>query len=155
MTALTLNITPEFVEALIKQSGPEARLLMQQHVVREVAEMMLSEYKQDLEDRVLRDEVLDEFCAPAKNYWDRDNVKILDSFKDAIQRQVKAGVNTLISDTFNEKIKEIDKTVTDYAKGLKEIADASIQKHIHDATESYIQEQVATRLRRVAAQIAE
>jgi hemerythrin len=141
------------IQALLAANGPEAKVAMQQEVVTQVAKLMLKDYKEDMEDRVLRDEVLDEFCAPAKDYWTKNNATLLDNFRDAIRRQVKVGVDQLIRETFNEKIKEVEKTVVEYAKGLKEIADESIKRHIAEATDMYIQEKVAERLRQVAAQI--
>jgi hemerythrin len=153
MTAITLNVTADMIQALLAANGPEAKVAMQQEVVTQVAKLMLKDYKEDMEDRVLRDEVLDEFCAPAKDYWTKNNATLLDNFRDAIRRQVKVGVDQLIRETFNEKIKEVEKTVVEYAKGLKEIADESIKRHIAEATDMYIQEKVAERLRQVAAQI--
>jgi gas vesicle protein len=154
MTAITLNITADLIQALLATNGPDAKLAMQQEVVTQVAKLMLKDYKEDMEDRVLRDEVLDEFCAPAKDYWTKNNATLLDNFREAIRRQVKAGVDQLIRETFNEKMKEVEKTVADYAKALKEVADESIKRHITEATDNHIQEKVAERLRQVAAQIA-
>jgi uncharacterized membrane protein YheB (UPF0754 family) len=154
MTAITLNITADLIQALLAANGPDAKLAMQQEVVTQVAKLMLKDYKEDMEDRVLRDEVLDEFCAPAKDYWTKNNATLLDNFRDAIRRQVKAGVDQLIRETFNEKMNEVEKTVAEYAKALKEVADESIKRHITEATDNFIQEKVAERLRQVAAQIA-
>jgi hemerythrin len=154
MTAITLNVTADMIQALLAANGPEAKVALQQEVVTQVAKLILKDYQEDMEDRVLRDEVLDEFCAPAKDYWTKNNATLLDNFRDAIRRQVKVGVDQLIRETFNEKVKEVEKTISEYAASLKQVADESIKRHILEATDAYIQEKVSERLRQVAAQIA-
>jgi uncharacterized membrane protein YheB (UPF0754 family) len=140
MTAITLNVTADMIQALLAANGPEAKVVLQQEVVTQVAKLILKDYQEDMEDRVLRDEVLDEFCAPAKDYWTKNNATLLDNFRDAIRRQVKVGVDQLIRETFNEKVKEVEKTIAEYAASLKQVADESIKRHILQATDAYIQE---------------
>jgi hypothetical protein len=154
MTAITLNLTADIIKTLLEQSGSEARLTIQQEVVTQVAKMMLKDYREDAEDRILTDEILDSFCEPAKDYWSKNNVTLLANFKDAIKRQVAVGIDSLIQERFAEKMNDVDKAIAAYAKSMQEVADARIEKYIGDATERHIQERVNQRLLEISGQLA-
>lgn len=155
MTDMKLSITPDFVDKLIASLGTDTRLEMQAWVVKQIAETMIENYKQDTEDRELRSELLDKFCQPADDYWDRNRVVLLANFKSAIQKQVSAGIDNLISERVEELRPTLEKRIADAAKRVEEIVDQAVEKYIDQATAQLIETKVQERLHKIAARLLE
>lgn len=153
MSDFKLSVSPDFITALIESSGPQARLEMQRWVAREVAEYMLEQYREDAEDREIKSELLDEFCSPAKNYWESNRVSLLEGLRKEIGVQVERGVDSLISKRISELLADVNSKVDAYAKSIQLQVDQALEKRMLEVTESFIESRVRDRLKEIAKRL--